>query len=128
MRLRIAIVAGLVIVLSPTAALAQALTSLSSLRVGYNTRKTTVQPPGELKTQIDAIDQEIAEATRLGQTGEVRRLNAKGQALLAGRPWTESRLRTSIVLRTEQVIADSAKPYAVRLEQIYTPSIELAQR
>ena len=51
---------------------------------------------------------------------------AKGQSLLNGRPWTdELDFSNSVVLRTEQVMADSAKPYAVRIEQIYSPSIEL---
>jgi hypothetical protein len=47
-------------------------------------------------------------------------------SLLAGRPWTDAAdFATSLVLRTNQVVADSAKPYPVRLEQIYTPSIAL---
>src|SRR6185503_4393621 len=126
MKLRTAIVAGLVIVLAPTAALPQALTSLASVRVGYTTRKNTVKPQGELKAQIDALEAQIAEATRLGRTGEIRRLYAKGMTLLAGRPWTDAAdFGASLVLRTEHVVADSLKPYVVRLEQIYTPSIEL---
>ena len=126
MKLRNAIVAALVIVLAPTAALPQALTSLASVRVGYTTRKNTVKPQGELKAQIDALEAQIAEATRLGRTGEIRRLYAKGMTLLAGRAWTDAAdFGASLVLRTEHVVADSLKPYPVRLEQIYTPSIEL---
>ena len=53
--------------LLPSLAPAQALTSLSSVRVGYTTRKNTVKPQGELKAQIDALDAQIAEATRLGK-------------------------------------------------------------
>ena len=71
--------------LVPSAALPQALTSLSSVRVGYTTRKNTVKPTGELKAQIDALDAQIAEAGRLGRSGELRRLYAKGITLLAGR-------------------------------------------
>jgi poly(3-hydroxybutyrate) depolymerase len=126
MKLRTAIVAGLVIVLAPTAALPQALTSLASVRVSYTTRKNTVKPQGELKAQIDALEAQIAEATRLGRSGEIRRLYAKGMTLLAGRPWTDAAdFGSSIVLRTDHVVADSLKPYPVRLEQIYAPSIEL---
>ena len=66
--------------LLPAAAGAQALTSLASVRVGYTTRKNTVKPQGELKAQIDALDAQIAEATRFGRTGELRRLFAKGMA------------------------------------------------
>ena len=113
-------------VLLPSLAPAQALTSLSSVRVGYVTRKNTVKPQGELKAQIDALDAQIAEASRLGKNGELRRLFAKGIALLNNRPWTDAvEYSTSLVLRTDRVVVDSSKPYLVRLEQIYTPSIAL---
>jgi poly(3-hydroxybutyrate) depolymerase len=112
--------------LVPATARAQALTSLSSVRVGYTTRKNTVKPQGELKAQIDALDAQIAEAGRLGKSGELRRLFAKGINLLNGRPWTpEVEYMHSIVLRTDRVIADSTKPYSVRLEQIFAPSLDL---
>jgi poly(3-hydroxybutyrate) depolymerase len=113
--------------LVPAAARAQALTSLSSVRVGYTTRKNTVKPQGELKAHIDALDAQIAEATRLGRTGELRRLFAKGMALLNnGDPWTEAyEYSRSLVLRSPRVVVDSSKPYEVRLEQIYAPSLAL---
>ncbi|HUR33966.1 MAG TPA: PHB depolymerase family esterase [Vicinamibacterales bacterium] len=108
----------------PSLALAQAQTSLASLRVGYNTRKATVKPDGELKTQIDAVDRELAEATRLGRTGDVRRLLAKGTTLLAGRAWTpESEFLASVVVRSERVVFDSSRPHTVRLEQIFAPAL-----
>src|SRR5438105_6123224 len=114
--------------LAPSLVHAQALTSLASLRVGYTTRKNTIKPTGELKAQIDAIDQQLAEATRLGRTGEVRRLIAKGNTLLSNRQWTDAMdFGGSLVLRTDHVVADSSKPYPVRLEQIYQPSISLQQ-
>ena len=113
-------------VLIPATATAQALTSLASVRVGYSSRKNTVKPQGEMKAQIDAIDAQIAEAGRLGRNGELRRLFAKGLAILNGRPWTPgAEYSMSLVLRTEHVVIDSAKPYTLRLEQIYTPSIDL---
>jgi poly(3-hydroxybutyrate) depolymerase len=116
------------VVLVPALAGAQALTSLSSLRVRYNTQKATVQPQGELKTQIDEVDRQLAEATRLGLTGEVRRLLARGTTLLAGRPWTpEADYAASLVLRTDRLVVDPARPYLVRLEQIYSPSIQLTR-
>lgn len=113
--------------LIPATAVAQALTSLASVRVGYTTRKNTVKPQGELKAQIDALDAQIAEATRLGRSGELRRLFAKGLALLNnGDPWTEAyEYSRSLVLRSPRVVVDSAKPYEVRLEQIYAPSLVL---
>ena len=113
--------------LVPTTAGAQALTSLSSVRVGYTTRKNTVKPQGELKAQIDALDAQIAAATRLGKSGELRRLFAKGTALLNGRVWdAAAEYNASLVVRTATVVADSTKPYAARLEQIYAPAIDLS--
>src|SRR5262245_42485716 len=115
-------------VLIPATAFSQALTSLQSVRVGYNTRKATVKPTGELKVQIDEIDKQIAEASRLGKNAELRRLMAKGVTLLSGRSWTDVLDYTnSVVLRTDHIVADSTKPYPVRLEQIYSPSIELTR-
>jgi poly(3-hydroxybutyrate) depolymerase len=112
--------------LVPATAFPQALTSIASVRVGYTTRKNTVKPQGELKAQIDALDAQIAEATRLGRSGELRRLFAKGVTLLNGRAWTdEVEYGGSLVLRTDRVVADSSRPYTLRLEQIYTPSMAL---
>src|SRR5438552_14027735 len=125
MKFRVLVAAGLIAVM-PVLASAQALTSLASVRVGYTTRKNTVKPQGELKAQIDALDAQIAEASRLGKSGELRRLFAKGTTLLNNRPWTDVvEYAHSIVLRTDRVVADSAKPYSVRLEQIFAPSIDL---
>jgi hypothetical protein len=61
MKARILVVPSLCAML-PATALPQALTSLASVRVGYVTRKNTVTPQDELKTQIDALDAQIAEA------------------------------------------------------------------
>src|SRR3954469_26022695 len=105
--------------LLPLSAGAQALTSLSSVRVGYTSRKNTVKPEGELKAQIDALDAQIAEATRLGKNGELRRLFAQGLAVLYYKVWSDTLdYSRSLVLRTARVIVDSSKPYTVRLEQI----------
>jgi poly(3-hydroxybutyrate) depolymerase len=126
MKLRTFVAALVVSCLAPAIALPQALTSLSSLRVGYSTRKNTVKPQGDLKVQIDALDAQIAEAARLGRNGELRRLYAKGVTLLNGRPWTdEADFAASLVVRMPHVVADSAKPYVFRLEQIYLPSLNL---
>lgn len=125
MKVRILLVLALCAVL-PATALPQALTSLASVRVGYVTRKNTVKPQGELKAQIDALDAQIAEASRLGRNGELRRLYAKGIALLAGRPWTDAAdFSSSLVLRTPRVVVDSTKPYTVRLEQLFAPVMAL---
>src|SRR5919106_2396405 len=71
---------AILLVLTPIAAAPQAPTSLSLVRVLYNTRKATVSPQGDLKVQIDALDKEIGDAMRLGRSGEARRLFAKGMA------------------------------------------------
>jgi predicted peptidase len=106
---------------------AQAPPSPSVLRVQYNTLKTRINPEGTLKEQIDQIDREIADANRLGRFGEVRRLYAKGTALLNKRPWTEADdFDTSLILRTDRIVVDSSTPYRVRLEQIFEPDIKLA--
>ena len=124
--IRFLLVGVVLLTLVPTAALPQARTSLASLRVGYNTRKVMANPQGDLKTQIDALDKQIAEATRLGKSGELRRLFAKGVTLLSGGTWTdEADFAASLVIRSDRVVVDSAKPYTVRLEQIYSPTIEL---
>src|SRR5262245_629575 len=126
MKVRTAIAGALLVALIPGSAFSQALTNLTSVRVAYTTRKNTVKPTGELKAQLDAIEAQIADASRLGPNGDVRRLYAKAMVLLANRPWTEAAdFNASLVLRTDHVIADSSKPYVVRLEQIYSPAIEL---
>jgi poly(3-hydroxybutyrate) depolymerase len=122
---RLAIVAALAVLLSGPIA-AQAPPNLALARVRYNTLKTSVKPEGELKLQIDAIDTEIAEAVRLGQTAQVRRLMAKGSALLGKRTWTdEDDFDQSLVLRAERVFIDSSMPYVVRLEQSFAPALAL---
>jgi hypothetical protein len=106
-RFRILAIAALVFAIAPVAAAAQALPSMSSVSVAYNTRKTTVRPEGDLKVQIDALDQEIAAARRFGRTGELRRLYAKGMTLLAGRPWTDDLdFANALVLRTDRLVVD----------------------
>src|SRR5581483_7706016 len=110
----------------PGTAFPQALTSLASVRVAYTTRKNTVKPEGVLKAQIDALDAQIADAGRLGRSGELRRLYAKGLALLNGREWNDAAAyAASLVIRTDHVVADSTKPFTARLEQIFLPAIEL---
>jgi len=124
-RFRLALVAALLVAFS-AAGFAQAPPNAATARVRYNSLKNTTKPEGELKAQIDAIDKAIADATRLGQTAEVRRLIAKGTALLNKRGWTElDDFDQSLVLRTDRVLVDSTTTYTVRLEQIYAPAIEL---
>ena len=105
---------------------AQALPNINSLSVRYNSIKTAAKPEGELKAQIDDVDKAIAAARRDGNMGEVRRQIAKGLVLLNKDAWTpELDYRNSLVLRSERTVIDSSAPYAMRIEQIYRPSIEL---
>jgi poly(3-hydroxybutyrate) depolymerase len=107
-------------------AAAQAPPNLAVARVRYNSLKTSAKPEGDLKAQIEAIDKEIAEAARLGQVSQVRRLLARGTALLNKRAWTdEDDFDQSLVLRTDRVFVDSSLPYTVRLEQVYAPTLQL---
>ena len=107
---------------------AQALTSITSLYVTYATRKVSANPSGELKLRLDTLERDLFSASRVGRTGEVRRLLAKGNALLSSRPWTDvTDFNTSLLLRSDRVVVESQKPYAVRLEQLYTPTIELTR-
>ena len=115
-----------VLALVPAIALPQTLPNLAIVRLGYTVRKRTVNPQGELKEKIDAIDRELAEATRFGKIGEVRRLLAKGMTLMAGNTWTdELDFSNSLALRADRVFVDSSRPYSVRLEQIYSSSLAL---
>jgi poly(3-hydroxybutyrate) depolymerase len=106
----------------------QALPSLASLSVTYSTEKQKIRPTGELAQQIAGVDIDIREAQRLGRTGELRRLLAKGMRLLAGGEWTsEFEYSRSLVLRTSRTVVDPRTPWDVRLEQIFVPSIELTR-
>src|SRR5580704_9888511 len=115
----------LAIVLSVAApAFPQSLPNLALANLNYTVRKRTVNPQGELKEKIDQNDRDMAEARRVGRIGDVRRLLAKGQVLLAGNAWTdELDFASSITLRTERVFVDTQKPYAVRIEQIYASTL-----
>ncbi|MEQ1689880.1 MAG: PHB depolymerase family esterase [Gemmatimonas sp.] len=117
-----------VLSLAPTVASSQALISVTSLYVTYNTRKVTTNPTGELKARIDSVDRDLQVASRLGRTGEVRRLLAKGNALLSNRPWTDAAdFNASLLLRSDRVVVESQKPYTVRIEQLFSPAIELSR-
>ena len=125
---RILCTAAVLATLAPTVAWPQALTSITSLYVGYASRKASANPAGELKARLDSLERDLASASRLGRTGELRRLLAKGNALLAGKQWTDSAdFANSLLLRTDRLVVESQKRYTVRLEQLYAPSIELAR-
>src|SRR4030095_223987 len=106
---------------------AQALPNINSLSGRYNSLKTAAKPEGELKAQIDEVDKAIADARRTGNMGEVRRQIAKGLTVLNKEAWTpQLDYRNSLALRSERTVIDSAAPYAMRIEQIYRPAIDLS--
>jgi predicted esterase len=108
-------------------AYAQALPNINLLSVRYNSSKTAAKAEGELKAQLDDVDKAIAEARRSGNMGEVRRQIAKGFTLLDKATWTpQLDYRNSVVLRSERIVIDSSVPYAMRVEQIYRPAIDLS--
>lgn len=119
------IATGLPLVLALAApAFPQSLPNLALANLNYTVRKRTVNPQGELKQKIDENDRALAEARQFGRIGDVRRLLAKGQVLLAGNAWTdELDFANSITLRTEHVFVDTHRPYAIRLEQIYSSTL-----
>ncbi|MEP6782767.1 MAG: alpha/beta fold hydrolase [Acidobacteriota bacterium] len=120
------VLVGLSACLPVDLAFAQALPNMSSLQVRYNSLKTAAKAEGELKAQLDAVDKAIADARRGGDAGEMRRQLAKGFALLNKDAWTpQLDYRSSLALRSERTIVDSTQPYAIRLEQIYRPALEV---
>jgi predicted esterase len=105
----------------------QTLPNLAAAQGAYNRLKAAAKPDGELGRQIDGIDKALFEAIRLGRNGEARRLLAKGTSLVGGRPWTDaSDFAASIVLRADRLFVDPARPFALRIEQIYSSTLELA--
>lgn len=124
--IRRTITAAVVLGFFAAPAFSQALPNLALVRLSYTVRKRVVNPQGELKQKIDANDQALAEATRLGNIGEARRLIAKGMILLNGGTWKDALdFANSLALRSDKTFVDSSRPYTVRIEQIYAPSIEL---
>ena len=114
------------LILFSTYARPQSLPNLVVTWRNYTVTKRRVNPQGELKQKIDAVDKDLTEALRLGRNAEVRRQIAKGLTLLAGKEWTdELDFAGSLVLRSEHLFVDSTKPATVRLEQIYSPSLQL---
>jgi dienelactone hydrolase len=124
--MRTALLIVITLLASASSLAAQARDTVAIMRTRYNTAKTNSKAQGELKQKLDAIDQQLARAAKLGRTGELRRLYTQGTALAAGREWTPAtEFAGSLALRTERVFVSPEHPVSFRLEQIYAPSIEL---
>src|SRR5579872_967710 len=103
-RIRYTLAAVIFLTLVPAALWPQSLPNLALTRLNYTVTKRTVNPQGAMKEQIDAVDKDLNEATRLGKNSEVRRLLAKGMTLLAGNQLSDTLyVKTSLVLRSERV-------------------------
>ncbi len=119
-------VAALLVSAAPALVHAQAQTGILSLSVTHTTLKNTVKPTGELKAQVDSLDALISSASKFGRTSELRRLYAHSIALLQKRAWTpEAEFASSVVVRSERLVVEPARPWTMRLEQSYSPSIAL---
>ncbi|WP_411280277.1 alpha/beta hydrolase-fold protein [Gemmatimonas sp.] len=118
-------VALLALTVAPRAS-AQAPIGILSLGVRHSTLKNTARPMGELKSLVDSLDVQIAAAAKLGRTSEIRRLYAHAATVLARRPWTpEAEFASSLISRTDRQVADPARRWSMRVEQIYAPTIQL---
>ena len=121
-----ALLLAITLLVSASSVSAQARDTVAIMRTRYNTAKNNAKAQGDLKQKLDTIDQQLARAMGLGRTGEMRRLYTQGTALAQGREWTpETEFSSSLVLRTDRVFVSPEKPLSLRLEQIYTPSVEL---
>ena len=109
---------------------AQAPPNLASARVRYNSLKNSAKPDGELKAQIDADRQGDCRSDPAGQISQVRRLIAKGTALLQGRGWTDADdYDQSLVLRTDRVVRRFVRCLTpCDSSRLYAPSIAVDQR
>ena len=116
-----------VFALGPAVLHAQALTNLTSLLVAYNSRKVVANPTGELKARLDSLERDLFAFNRAGDTAQVRRLFAKGNALLSNIAWTDTLdFAASLLIRTDRAIVESQQPWSVRLQEMYQPTFVLA--
>ena len=128
LRTSVLALATTLVLVPQSGATAQAPPGILSLSVRHNTLKNTARPEGALKAQIDSLDALITSASRLGRTAELRRLYAHARTLLGNRDWTaESEYAASLVLRTDRQVADPSRRWAVRVEQIFAPSLPLSR-
>jgi poly(3-hydroxybutyrate) depolymerase len=122
----VAPLAALLVGVAPALLHAQAQTGILSLSVTHSTLKNTAKPTGELKVQVDSLDVLIASAAKFGRTSELRRLYAHSIALLQKRAWTpEAEFASALLVRSDRLIVDPARPWTMRLEQSFSPSIAL---
>jgi poly(3-hydroxybutyrate) depolymerase len=125
-RAALVILAASVAVAVPRVAQPQTQVEFSLAQARYNGLKASAKPEGDLRREIDVIDQAVAEALRLDRRADAMRLFARGTARLSGEPWTDVLdYAASVVLRADRLFVDSSSPFTVRLEQFYASSLAL---
>ena len=125
---RCLMVGAWLVALGPSLVRAQALTNLTSLFVGYCSRKVAANPTGELKARLDSLERDLFAFNRAGDTAQVRRLFAKGNALLSNIAWTDTLdFAASLLIRTDRTIVESQQPWSVRLQEMYQPTFAFSR-
>ena len=124
--LTVAIAALSIVAMLATDGPAQTRPNLLITRLIYNSLKAQAKPEGALKEALDSLEKDVAQAAGAGRESEIRRLLAKGIALLQKKEWTdELDFANSLVMRAEEICLDSSRPAVVRLEQTYAPRLHL---
>ncbi|MCK7505833.1 MAG: hypothetical protein MZV70_18330 [Desulfobacterales bacterium] len=111
-----------------TNAAAQARPNLSPSRASFvSAAEIASQSPGRAESLSWPSSTKRSRKRRsMGRTGEVRRLLAQGQTLLAGREWTDDLdFSNSLVLRADAVVLDSKQPGSIRIEHTYAPRLQI---
>ena len=96
----------------------------SARQPDLQTLSTAVRGLRRASTAADDVkakaDKLIADAQAAGQTGEARRRMANAYVLLKGHPWDDKQdYAWSLALRPDEIVADPALPFIVRLTQTY---------
>jgi poly(3-hydroxybutyrate) depolymerase len=93
---------------------------VNRLVTAYQTVRNLLAPDRELAEELDAIEAAGLAAAVAGDTGEARRHLYRAITTLVGRPWTpREEYAHSLVLRSDMVVTDPARPMIVRLGQLY---------
>jgi predicted esterase len=93
---------------------------LEQLPVAITRTLARAEPDAELEAEVQGLFQEAVGHYTSGRTGETRRILYRTMATVLGREWTSrDEYWRSLLLRTDTVVSDPARPLIVRLVQIY---------
>jgi predicted esterase len=105
--------------------LMQDRTILEQLPVAISRTLARAEPDAELEAEVQGLFQEAVGHYTSGRTGETRRILYRTLATVLGREWTSrDDYWRSLLLRTDTVVSDPARPLIVRLVQIYPGAYE----